>query len=130
MRLEALNFVMRAGITALAAACVLAALLALQGEPALVAWGLGGWWVMSVVGVAGGAWLVRRHGAPGSGFLLAMGTCMLARLALAAAGAFAAAAVGMPEVHAYLIGLGAGYVPLQVVEMNWLWRRDRGPRTC
>jgi hypothetical protein len=50
---------------------------------------------------------------------------MLARLALAAAGAIAVAGREQPEVYAYLLGLGVGYFPLQAYEMNWFLRRNR-----
>ena len=38
------------------------------------------------LGVAGGTWLVTRHGMPGSPFLVALATCMLSRLILGGAG--------------------------------------------
>jgi len=88
-------------------------------------WSLLGFWMMAVIGVAGGAWLVASHGSPGPAFPIAVATCILARLVLAGAGGFAAATRGMEAVYAYLAGLGACYVPVQVFEMNWFLKRDR-----
>ncbi len=90
-----------------------------------VRWGLTGWFLMALVGVAGGAWTVSVHGDPRPGFLAAVGTCMLLRLVFAAAGALAASTANTEALYAFLIGLGAGYVPLQVFEMSWFLRRNR-----
>jgi len=90
-----------------------------------VLWGLLGFWTMSVVGIAGGAWAVERHGSTGPGFPIAVATCILARLVLAAVGAGAAATRGMGAVYAFLAGLGASYFPIQVFEMNWFLKRNR-----
>ena len=43
----------------------------------------------------------RKHGSPGSGFLIALGTCMLARLFASVAGALVAAASGTDAVWAF-----------------------------
>jgi len=80
---------------------------------------------MAAIGVGGGSWKVSQHGDAGSGFLVATGTCMLARLLLSAAGAFAAATRGPVVTYAYLVGLGAGYFPVQVLQMRWFLKRDR-----
>ena len=77
---------------------------------------------MVLVGVAGGAWLATQHGSPGTGFLVAMGTCMLARLFGSAAGAIAAGTHGMGALWPYLAGLGFGFVPLQLFEIGWFMR--------
>ncbi len=103
---------------------ILAALASLHSGAA-VRWGLLGWLLMAVVGVAGGAWAVSHHGDPAPGFLVAVGTCMLLRLVFAAAGAVAASTVETEALYAFLIGLGAGYVPTQVFEMSWFLKRSK-----
>lgn len=90
--------------------------------PAAIAWAIIGWGVMAVAGVAGGAWTVSRHGRPGSGFLVAIGACMLTRLFAGAAAAGAAASAGMSAVWAFLAGAGVTYVALQVFELSWFLR--------
>ena len=91
----------------------------------VVLWGAAGWFVMSALGLAAGMRLTSVHGDPGPRFLAAMGACILARLGLAAAGAIAVAGRGEAEMYAYLVGLGAGYFPLQAYEMKWFLLRDR-----
>ena len=100
-------------------------LLARSQGRAAIGWGLLGWSVMVLIGVAGGAWLAALHGSSGPRFLVAMGTCMLARLFGAAAGALAAGMHGTRAVLPYLAGLGAGYVPLQLFEIGWFMRRAK-----
>ena len=90
-----------------------------------VVWGMLGWAITAAIGIAGGVWLVRMHGRPDVSFLKAVTTCMLARLFFGAAGALAAALSGEATAYAYLIGLVAGYLPVQVLEMNWFWQLDR-----
>ena len=112
-----------------AAVAVLAGLALLplalkQGGPAPL-WGFTGWAIMAATGLAGGVWMTRTHGRQGSGFLVALGTCMLARLFASVAGALAAAASGTHAVWAFLAGLCAGYVPLQVFEVGWFIRKSR-----
>jgi len=98
---------------------------ALARGPETLRWGILGWSIMAVTGVAGGAWMDRKHGLQGAGFLVALGTCMLARLFAAVAGAAGAAMNGMDAVWPYLVGLGVGYVPLQLFETGWFIRRAR-----
>ena len=86
---------------------------------------LAGWAIMVAAGLAGGLFLVRAHGRPGTGFLGALVASMLLRLALSSAGAAWAAASSIETVWAYLGGLAAGYVPLQAFELAWFIRRDR-----
>lgn len=92
-------------------------------------WMMSGWGIMALVGVAGGAWLTATHGRPGSGFIVALGTCMLSRLFASAIGAAAAVMTGGHAVTSYLTGLGAGFVTLQVFEVGWFLRRDRTTAT-
>ena len=91
----------------------------------IVRWSMGGWAIMAAVGVITGLWMVRVHGKPGSGFLAAMGTGMLARLFLSAGGALWAAQYGFEYVWAFLAGLVAGYLPLQAFEVTWFFREAR-----
>ena len=91
----------------------------------IVRWSMSGWAIMAVVGIATGLWMVRVHGKPGSGFLAAMGTGMLARLFLSAAVALWAAQHGIECVGAFLAGLFTGYVPLQAFEVTWFFREAR-----
>lgn len=99
---------------------------AAERGPETLRWSLLGWAVMAVSGVGAGVWMARVHGRPGTGFLLALGTGMLARLFGAAAGALWAAQHGVEAVWAYLAGLSAGYLPLQAFESVWFLRRTRG----
>lgn len=103
------------------------ALLLVAGPfgPDAVRWTLLGWSVMAVTGVAGGSWLARVHGRPGAGFLVALGTCMLARLFAAAAGAGAAAWIGMSAAWPFVGGLVAGFLPMQAFEITWFLRRTK-----
>lgn len=109
---------------ALAAALALLAFAVPRGGPA-VGWSLIGWLIMTLAGSLGGAWTVSQHGRPGSGFLVAVGICMLSRLVLGAAGVAAAAGAGTAAVWALLAGLAVTYVPLQVFEMIWFLRSIR-----
>jgi hypothetical protein len=112
------------GAIALAAAASLLPLAIARGGVTLQ-WGIAGWLIMAITGLGGGIWLVIKHGRQGSGFLVALGTCMLARLFASAAGALGAAVQGMEAVWAYLIGLVAGYIPLQLFEIWWFARSSR-----
>ena len=85
-------------------------------------WALLGWGLMSFAGLSGGAWLAREHGRPGTGFVVAMGTSMLARLFAAGTSLAGALLSGDGSYRACLVGLAAGYVPLQVFEILWFYR--------
>lgn len=89
-------------------------------------WSMLGWLLMTAIGICGGVWTVRVHGRPGAGFVIAVGSCMLARLFASALGAWGAVRHGMPAVWAYLAGLTVGYVPLQLFELGWFVRRVKG----
>ena len=112
--------------TAIAIAAGLALLpFGIQRGGGALFWGGIGWAIMALTGVVGGTWLVRAHGRQGSGFLVALGTCMLARLFASVAGALSAASSGMDVVWPFIAGLGAGYVPLQLLELGWFVRVAR-----
>jgi hypothetical protein len=116
------------GSAAVASAALVVALAATAryGSGDAAGWVLLGWGVTTAVGVAGGAWLASAHGTLGTDFLKALGTCILTRLAGAAAGAAWAGSQGMGAVWAYLAGLGAGFVSLQLFEIGWFLRLSRG----
>ena len=85
----------------------------------VVRWSLIGWGVMSLFGVIGGSWMAAVHGRPGASFVGALVGCLLARMIAAALGALGAASIGYPAAWPYVIGLGAGYLPLQLFEAGW-----------
>jgi len=120
----ALRFATIGSAVAVAAGLALLPLALSRGGDA-VRWGLTGWAIMALTGVAGGAWMARTHGRQGSGFLVALGTCMLARLFGSVGGALVAATRGTDAVWPYLAGLCAGYIPLQSFEIGWFLRRSK-----
>ena len=69
---------------------------------------------MASIGVAGGAWAVSRYGRPGSGFPLAVLTCILLRLSLGLGGLALAALLG--GTVAYLVGSLVAFVAMQAFE--------------
>lgn len=114
-------------IAALVALASLAALspLALNMWPGAIAWSLSGWLILAAVGAADGVWLNLRYGQAGSGFLLAMVTGMLARMLVVGIGTFLAFRAGEAAPWAFLAGVAAGFVPLQVFEVIWFLRLGR-----
>lgn len=111
-------------------ACLALGFVSWGGGPRFVPWCVAGWLVPTVTGIAGGAVLAGLHGSAGPGFLIALQVCILSRLALSAGGAWAATVGGGVAVRAFLIGLVVGFLPLQVFEIAWFYRRthalDRG----
>ena len=89
------------------------------------AWSLFGWALASGLGVFCGARLVALHGTPGTAFLKALGSCILARLFTFAGGTAWAVSHSMEEALAFLAGVVAGYLPTQIVEMVWFASRTR-----
>ena len=120
----ALRFAFLGGAIALATGLALLPQAVSRGEE-IVRWAVLGWSIMAVTGVAGGTWMVRKHGQEGAGFLVALGTCMLARLFASVAGAGGAAISGMDAVWPYVAGLAVGYLPLQAFELFWFIRKAR-----
>lgn len=122
--MNARRYAMWAGLTAAGTAVALLPLgLMLQGQGRR--WLFCGWVVMAVLGFAGGCWMTAVHGRVGADFLVALGTCMLTRLAVAAVGAVLAARAGMSAVWPYLAGLGLGFFSMQVLEVGWFLRRAK-----
>jgi hypothetical protein len=118
-----MRFVLWSGASALGAALIAVPLAAVAwGWPA-ARWSLLGWLLTALAGVAGGLWLATRHGTRGTGFLVAVGVCMLARLILFVAGPIAVAPRGVEAALACVVGLFAGYVPTQAAEVIWIARR-------
>lgn len=97
-------------------------IVSLVGEGSF-GWAILGFGSMAAIGIASGTSMVREHGTAGTGFLAAMILGTLAKLLLAAGGALAAARAG--ATVAYLVGLGAGYLPLQAFEVIWFHRATR-----
>lgn len=93
--------------------------------PEALYWALGGWAIMAVVGIADGAWLARRHGKPGTGFLLALVVGMLVRLVLVCGGTALALMNGGQAPWGFLAGVVTGFVPLQVFGVVWFLRRAK-----
>jgi hypothetical protein len=120
----ALRFAILGGAIVLASGFALLPQALSRGDDTL-RWGALGWSIMAVTGLAGGVWMLRKHGGKGAGFLVALGTCMLARLFASVAGAAGAAMGGMEAVWPYVVGLAAGYLPLQLFELYWFIRRAR-----
>jgi hypothetical protein len=118
-----MRFALWSGASAVAGALVALPLAgATWGWPG-VHWSLLGWLVTTLAGVAGGIWLLTRHGSHGSGFLVAVGVCMLARLIVFVAGPLAVASRGRGAALACVVGLFAGYVPTQATEVIWIARK-------
>ena len=118
------RFAVVCGLIAVATGVAVYAVAVPRGAE-IVRWSMTGWAIMAVTGVVTGLWMVRVHGKPGSGFLAAMGTGMLARLFLSAGVALWAAQHGIEYVWAFLAGLVTGYLPLQTFEVAWFFREAR-----
>ena len=88
-------------------------------------WAIVGFASMALVGIGSGVSLVRAHGKPAHGFIVALGASTLARLFAAALGALGVTLAGQGAVVPYLIGLAVGYVPLQILEVGWILGRTR-----
>lgn len=110
-------------LSGVAAGAMLA--LAVPDDAIAVRWAVTGWGLMAIVGLGGGLGLLRFHGRPAHGFVVVIGASLLARLGLAALGAWGAASAGAHAIVPYLIGLAAGYLPLQVLEVGWILGRTR-----
>jgi hypothetical protein len=121
---SARRYAVWSGSIATASGLLLFAVASARGVDA-ARWSLLGWLVMALTGVLGGSWLTAAHGRPGSRFIVALGTCMLARLFGSAAGAVAAVLAGGGAVWPYVAGLGVAFLPLQVFEVGWFLRRGR-----
>lgn len=116
-----MRFARWSGASALIAALLMVPLAASWGGT-VVRWSLLGWLVTALAGVAGGTWLISKHGTRGPGFLVALGVCMLARLILFVAAPFAVAQHGAEAAVACIVGLFAGYLPTQATEVIWIAR--------
>jgi hypothetical protein len=89
------------------------------------AWTLYGFAAMAIPGLVSGAWMVRSHGRPGAGFVLALGTGVTLRVVLLSIVVAVAARQGSAELTQTLAGLAFGFVPLTVFELVWFARRTR-----
>lgn len=113
-----------AGLAALVAAALVLGLARFWRWP-LSAWGLLGWLLATGLGMICGARLVTLHGRPGSAFLIAHGSCILARLFAFAGGTAWAASHSKEEAWAFLVGVAAAYLPIQILELVWFARRTK-----
>ena len=111
----------RAAILAVLSGACAAAAIGLA-DAAGIAWALSAWAVLSLLGIAGGVALVRWHGTPGVGFVVAMGTAMILRSIAALALLVGALWAGGGAYVPCLAGLVAGFVPQQVFEIVWFGR--------
>lgn len=109
----------------LAAGAVVVSIAWLVGEGGL-AWAVAGWGSAAAIGVAGGSWLVARHGDSSWSFVVALLAGMLARLLAFGTGAALAAGAGAPQLWAFVGGFAVSFVALQVWEGVFLHRATRG----
>ena len=124
------HYLIRSGALALVPAVMLTPIFLPRGTTALLFAGLG-WAPMALVGVAGGGWTVSRFGRAGSGFPLAVLTCILLRLLLGLGGLVFAHV--HTQIVPYLAGSLATFAAMQLFEMLWFLRRNRlqpAPRTA
>jgi len=121
------HYLIRSAAVAVPLAVLLSLVFLARGNASL-GFALLGWAPMALLGVAGGGWAVSRFGRAGAGFPLAVLTCILLRLVLGLGGL--ALAAGFDQVVAYLGGSLVTFAAMQVVEMNWFWRRSRLQQTA
>jgi len=88
-------------------------------------WSILGWALAGILGTICGARLVSRHGSPGAAFLKTHISCILARLFTFAGGTAWAFSRSTEEALAFLVGLLAGYLPTQILDMVWFARRTK-----
>ena len=111
-------------------------LLALAGGAALLPLALGsggpwlgtylaGWGAMALIGVVGGTAQVARHGRSSTSFVLVMIACMLLRLISILAGVLILKRLDLSPIG-FVVGLGIGFVPLQIFEGVWFYRTGQG----
>ncbi len=118
------RFVVGGSIVAAASGSLAWALFEPASAAALL-WGALGWGLMAAIGLATGAWLSAAYGTSGSGFLAAIVTGILGRIAATLGGAVAAASAGRAPLWAFLVGLGSGVAPLLVYEAVFFYRAGR-----
>jgi hypothetical protein len=115
-----------AGALAVSMGCGAAAWVAFRPDASSgLAWAAVGWGMMAAIGLASGTWLAMAHGRTGPGFLAAIVAGILGRLAATLGGALAAAREGRLSLWAFLVGLGVGFVPLQVYETVFFFVEGR-----
>ncbi|MDH3626543.1 MAG: hypothetical protein OEV00_13350 [Acidobacteriota bacterium] len=105
-------------------AAIVTALLAVYAHMAHVSpfWVAVGALPMAVIGVVGGTFTARCLGRPGSAFIVAVGSCILTRLATALVGAVAMRIWGGSGLQPYLIGLAVMFAAMQIFEIVWFYR--------
>ena len=125
MRLQApLRHAVRSAAAAVVVALLLLALARYLERP-VPGWSIVGWVLASALGTICGARLVSVHGTPGTAFLKAHGSCILARLFTFAGGTAWAFSQSMEGALAFLVGVAAGFLPTQLLEMIWFASRTK-----
>lgn len=90
-----------------------------------VSWTLLGFGAAVVPGLGAGMILARRHGQPGPGFLVALGTGILARFVVVLASLAWALRAGDGAYRPWLLGVALGYVPMELFEIVWFHRQGK-----
>lgn len=114
------QFVIGASLVALVPLCLLPWAAGRLGDS--LGWTLAAWFLVSLIGVMAGGWVVSQHGKPGNGFLAGLVGGILARMTLAVLGGALAMSSGRAAVVAFLAGVVAGFVPVQIFEVFWFFR--------
>jgi hypothetical protein len=114
------RFVMIAAMVALLPLCLLP--WAANRLGVNLPWAMAGWFLVSLIGVVAGGWAVSKHGKEGNGFLAGLVGGILARMLLAVLGIALASTSGRPAIIAFLAGVVAGFVPVQIFEVSWFFR--------
>ena len=118
------SYLVWSSVLALLAGLALLALAPFAGWNAM-AWSMLGWGLMVLVGVFGGSWTATLLGSQGVRFFVALIACMLARLTLSLGGVFLVVMFGRESLLFYLLGLAAGFLPIQIFESLWISRRAK-----
>ena len=97
-------------------------MLASRNGSADIFWTSMGWAPVSAAGVLGGAWLAEAHGRLDRRFFAAFAVGIAARSLTVLGCLVFALAGGTQAWKACLVGLAAGYFPVQLVEIGWFLR--------
>ena len=120
-----LEFVAGATLAAAAGACTLAWWAATSDLSR--AWAAAAFLAIAVPAIAGGAWLVREHGRPGSGFVTAFGAGVAARVLGTAIVLTLSLDSGAAARRAASAALAFAFVPVMAFELAW-FARGAAPR--
>lgn len=118
------RFLLRqAAVAAACAAVVLPAVARFGGQEALF-WAAVGWLVTALPAAGSGFFIERVHGGEVAPFLKTLGACMLARLVPFAVGCVFAVSRDRNAFLGFLVGIVAGYLPVQFSEGLWFVRKS------